>query len=1031
LRPSFIFVLIIVCFSALFLLCYAPVFFGDRQFGFRDAGHYYYPLYQRVQEEWNQGRWPLWEPEENAGVPLVGNPTAAVFYPGKLVFAVLPYAWGARVYVAGHAVLAFAAMLVLMRSWGTSWVGSALGALGYTMGAPILFQYCNVIYLVGAAWLPLGMRAVDRWLRLGRRSGLVELAIVLAIQVLGGDPQAAYLLGLAGGGYAAGLAWSHARGNRANGVPEAGKPPAGLRLRWFVPAMVPLALCWCVVTVLLAMWLPKLRAPHADPPTPPLYWMLWAPAAVNVAWGLAAIGFVVHWRRVGWRFPLGSMWLGLAASGALAVALAAVQLLPVIEFTQQTVRAAGGGPHEIYTFSIEPYRLVELAWPNVWGVQYHGNTFWAEVLRIPGVYVKTWVPSLYLGGLTVVLGLSALALRQGPPWRVWLSAILVVSLLGSLGKYTSPIWAARVGVATSKSATLKRRAADLGPVDKVDCSPIREDEYLRDGDGGFYWWLAAVLPGFRQFRFPAKLFTFTSLALAALAGLGWDRLCAGRTRGITLLFTVLLVASLAVFAGVVVERQPILAAIQPKPAAGLFGPFNAEKGYKAILAGLAQAAIVMAAGLILTLLVRRRPHAAGAMALIVTTVDLAVANPRYVLTVPQSLFETKPEVLRIIEAEERARPAPGPFRIHRMPLWNPLGWHKTSSTDRVDELVFWERDTLQPKYGINLGVEYTHTIGVAELYDFEWYFSGFLRKVRSAEIAKSMGVEVGKEVVYYPRRGFDMWNTRYFVIPSYPGDWRDENRGFASFTFQSQQVYPDPDRFLGPDGRDEYKQWVETRDFRIERNDREFPRAWVVHDVRAIKPLTGLSRDTRSDAMQEILYADDPFWYDPAQVAFDPHRVAWLDNDDMLEIRPHLRGGPPAPSETVKVTYPTPQRAVLEVELKSPGLVVLSDVYYPGWVLTIDDKPATIYRVNRMMRGASVPAGVHRLVYTYAPRSFLAGGIISILGMAALAVLGLACVLRPVDPVVGGSNESDSQNAAVLAVENGISPILDARPRRA
>ena len=149
------------------------MFFADRQFGFRDAGHFYYPLYQRVQEEWNQGRWPLWEPEENAGMPLLGNPTAAVLYPGKLVFAVLPYAWGARLYVVSHTALAFVAMLVLMRSWSTSWVGSALGALAYAFGGPILFQYCNIIYLVGAAWLPLGMHAVDRWVRLGRRWGLV------------------------------------------------------------------------------------------------------------------------------------------------------------------------------------------------------------------------------------------------------------------------------------------------------------------------------------------------------------------------------------------------------------------------------------------------------------------------------------------------------------------------------------------------------------------------------------------------------------------------------------------------------------------------------------------------------------------------------------------------------------------------------------------------------------------------------------------------------------------------------------------
>ena len=71
---------------------------------------------------------------------------------------------------------------------------------------------------------------------------------------------------------------------------------------------------------------------------------------------------------------------------------------------------------------------------------------------------------------------------------------------------------------------------DLGPTDPADTTPIRMDGYLRDGDGGLYWWLATVLPGFRQFRFPAKLFTFTALGMAILAGLGWDRLAEGRGR---------------------------------------------------------------------------------------------------------------------------------------------------------------------------------------------------------------------------------------------------------------------------------------------------------------------------------------------------------------------------------------------------------------------------------------------------------------------------------------------------------------------
>src|SRR5580704_17210408 len=91
-------ILVLSGFGTLFLACYSPVLFRDRQFGFRDAAHYYYPLYQRVQQEWEAGRIPLWEIEENAGMPILGNPTAAVFYPLKLIFAVSAYAWAVRLY---------------------------------------------------------------------------------------------------------------------------------------------------------------------------------------------------------------------------------------------------------------------------------------------------------------------------------------------------------------------------------------------------------------------------------------------------------------------------------------------------------------------------------------------------------------------------------------------------------------------------------------------------------------------------------------------------------------------------------------------------------------------------------------------------------------------------------------------------------------------------------------------------------------------------------------------------------------------
>ena len=72
----------------------------------------------------------------------------------------------------------------------------------------------------------------------------------------------------------------------------------------------------------------------------------------------------LRWASCGWAWP---------PSAALAIALTAAQLLPVIEFTQRTSRAAEGGTHDIYPFSVEPFRLLEMVWPNILGTQFDGQ----------------------------------------------------------------------------------------------------------------------------------------------------------------------------------------------------------------------------------------------------------------------------------------------------------------------------------------------------------------------------------------------------------------------------------------------------------------------------------------------------------------------------------------------------------------------------------------------------------------------------------------------------------------------------------
>jgi hypothetical protein len=426
-----------------------------------------------------------------------------------------------------------------------------------------------------------------------------------------------------------------------------------------------------------------------------------------------------------------------------------------------------------------------------------------------------------------------------------------------------------------------------------------------------------------------------------------------------------------------------------------------DLAYRAIWISLAHTLFVLAAGIGIFRLARKRPSLAGALAVAMVAADLAVANSRLILTSPQSLYEGVPETLRHIQEAESKDPADGPFRIHRMPIWNPLSWHLVASNSRAADYTKWERDTIQPKYGITEGVEYTQTMGVTELYDYEWFFAPFERKAR-AQIAQLLSVPIDTPIAYFPRRAFDMWNTRYFIVPQFPNRWTDAGRGYASFlTGNIDRIFPAPTAFNGEEGKEKLREWIDTMDYQIFRNYDAYPRAWVVHEYRAVKGISGMNRDNREGPMYEMVYADDPIWKDSERRVFNPREIAWIDEGDLPSLQNFRSAGLRASQEEVRVKYPDPQHVVLDCRLETPGMVILSDVYYPGWELTIDDKPAPIYRANRLMRGAAVPAGTHRLVYSFRPLSFRLGLALSVVSILVSCGLGALLVRRgtPATPI--------------------------------
>jgi hypothetical protein len=355
-----------------------------------------------------------------------------------------------------------------------------------------------------------------------------------------------------------------------------------------------------------------------------------------------------------------------------------------------------------------------------------------------------------------------------------------------------------------------------------------------------------------------------------------------------------------------------------------------------------------------------------------------------VMTVPQALFEAEPAALRVIREAEAKDPSPTPFRVHRMPLWEPKVWHEDrAGWRRVDELVTWETETLQPKYGLLHGVPYTLTEGVGEPYDY-WFFFAPWYGNNDDETARLVGLPPGTKLVYFPRRGFDLWASRYFIIPRIPSN--DEGRGYFAFLPQSRVIYPTTAHFgEGPEGRAQVQRWDREHDWQVLRNERAYPRAWVVHGARFAKPIRDMRRDSREAIMEEILYQADGLWTSPTRVLWDPRRIAWIETDDRAALRTYQTGGPTGPEETVTFVRDEPQLVELEANLDRPGFVVLADVLYPGWTLTIDGKPAPILQANRAMRGAAVEAGRHRLVYRYEPASVRVGGMLSLAGLVGLA----------------------------------------------
>ncbi len=70
----------------------------------------------------------------------------------------------------------------------------------------------------------------------------------------------------------------------------------------------------------------------------------------------------------------------------------------------------------------------------------------------------------------------------------------------------------------------------------------------------------------------------------------------------------------------------------------------------------------------------------------------------------------------------------------------------------------------------------------------------------------------------------------------------------------------------------------------------------------------------------------------------------------------------------------------LQIQAKGPGLLVISEIDYPGWKVSVDGSPGQITAVVGLFRGVSLPGGEHKVILEFRPFLFTLG--IGISGVA-------------------------------------------------
>ena len=172
-----------------------------------------------------------------------------------------------------------------------------------------------------------------------------------------------------------------------------------------------------------------------------------------------------------------------------------------------------------------------------------------------------------------------------------------------------------------------------------------------------------------------------------------------------------------------------------------------------------------------------------------------------------------------------------------------------------------------------------------------------------------------------------------------------------------------------PDGPDAPRLLLEQSGVWVYERPAALPQAWVVPQIEVV-----------DDAGVLLTRIHEP--------DFDPRTTALVESvlecrDTTVSPTPPVHGG----EREVEIVHYGGNRIEAQVR-GGGGLLIFSEVDYPGWQATVDGNPTRLVRANYLLRALCVPAGEHLVVLAYNPPLLKLGSAIT--ALALLSIIGVA-----------------------------------------